>query len=89
MFNFHLYSTSFFSYDLINPTVFVLNNPTTNLVTPVALFFDFWSFYFHTDDGISFYRNVCEYDCKYTGYNLSMALVYLPVYNAQKVFINA
>ena len=23
---------------------------------------------FHTDDGISFYRNVCEYDCKYTGY---------------------
>ena len=25
-----------FSYDLINPTVFVLNNPTTNLVPPVA-----------------------------------------------------
>ena len=26
--------------------------------------------YFHTDDGISFYRNVCAYDCKYTGYYL-------------------
>ena len=25
---------------------------------------------FRTDDGISFYRNVCEYDCKYTGYYL-------------------
>ena len=26
----------FLSYDLINPTVFVLSNPTTNLVPPVA-----------------------------------------------------